>query len=242
MSCLRMLCPGALVLSTVLVCLAAHAQVVREELSVDGTTQSISVTRFGADIGTSRPAVLVLHGSSGLDFGAAGYERYAIALAQNGIDAYVVSYFKRGTGSLCQCWDTWAQAVSDVVSGVLRRPDSSRKIGLLGFSLGSAVAVASARDARISALVTYGAFLPYDKQAWPDRLPPIAILHGEADESVPLDSARELAAWATGHGHRVVFHVYPGEGHRQSQWQEQSAKDALYRALTFFREELQTGR
>jgi carboxymethylenebutenolidase len=238
MSHLRALCRLAQVLSTVLVSFAAQAQIVREELSVEGVNHTISVTRFGAAGETERPAVLILHGSSGLDFGTVAYERYAIAIAETGIDAYIVSYFKRGTGSLCQCWDAWAQAISDVVAVVLRRPEASKRVGLLGFSLGSAVAVASARDARIDAIVTYGAFLPYDKRAWPTRLPPIAILHGEADESVPLKAARELADWPTALGGRVIFVVYPGEGHRQSYWREDSAADAVHRTLTFFRNEL----
>jgi dipeptidyl aminopeptidase/acylaminoacyl peptidase len=65
-------------------------------------------------------------------------------------------------------------------------------------------------------------------------------LHGEADESVPLKSARELAEWATRLGGRVTFQVYPGEGHRQSYWREQSAMDAFKRTLTFFRDELKS--
>src|SRR5262245_5600174 len=187
-------------LSIVLVSFSANAQMMREELSIDGAAHTIAATRFGAAGGAPRPAVLILHGAGGLDAGAASYEQYAAAIAESGIDAYVVGYFKRGTGVLCQCWDAWAQTISDVVPHVLRRAESSQRIGLLGFSLGGAVAVASARDARINAVATYGAFLPHDRRAWPARLPPIVILHGEADESVPLKSARELVAWTTGLG------------------------------------------
>lgn len=221
----------------VLISVTARAQVTREELPIDGMARS--VVRFAAAGTEPRPAILILHGSSGLDFGTAAYDRYAVAIAEKGIDAYVVGYFKRGTGELCQCWDTWTQTISEVVSNVLRRPESSQKIGLLGFSLGGAVAVANARDERIGVVAAYGAFLPYDKRAWPNRLPPSLLLHGEADESVPLRSARELAEWARGLGGRVALQVYPGEGHRPSQWREQSATDSLNRALTFFRDELQ---
>lgn len=238
MSWLRALCLSAHLLSFALVSFDAAAQVVREDLSIAGTNHAIAVTRFAAAGSAPRAAVLVLHGAGGLDVDAAPYERYASAIAMNGIDAYVVRYFRRGTAATCQCWDTWAQTISDVIAAVSRRPESTRRIGLLGFSLGSAVALAAARDTRVDALVTYGAFLPSDKRAWPDRLPPIVILHGEADESVPLASARELADWARPRSAQVVFHTYPGEGHRQSSWQEPSAADAFNRALALLRDAL----
>ncbi|MFX8203591.1 dienelactone hydrolase family protein, partial [Acinetobacter baumannii] len=55
-------------------------------------------------------------------------------------------------------FDGWADTVAATVTAVLDRPDSSGRIGLLGFSLGSYIAAeAAARDSRVAALaVLYG--------------------------------------------------------------------------------------
>ena len=41
------------------------------------------------------------------------------------------------------------------MTAILRRPEASGRIGLLGFSLGGAVAIASARDRRVGAAVIF---------------------------------------------------------------------------------------
>ena len=51
------------------------------------------MTRYAADHVGKRPAVLVLHGSRGVEFSTRAYERYANTLAAGGIDAYLVRYF-----------------------------------------------------------------------------------------------------------------------------------------------------
>jgi carboxymethylenebutenolidase len=213
-------------------CAAAEVQ----DLAIDSSGRAIAVTRYAAEGAQARPAVVVLHGSSGVEANPEVYARPARALADNGIDAYLVRYFGRGSGSRCYCWDDWAQTVADVTTAILRRPEASGRIGLLGFSLGGAVAVVAARDPRIGALVVFYGFIPNEAQrARIDRLPPLLVLHGAADENVRLSSGMELVELARQRGGRAELVVYPGEAHGHSTWREPAASDAINRTVAFFR-------
>jgi carboxymethylenebutenolidase len=63
-----------------------------------------------------------------------------------------------------------------VTTAILRRPEASGRVGLLGFSLGGAVAATSARDPRIAALVVFYGFIPNSQRARIDRLPVSDVL------------------------------------------------------------------
>jgi carboxymethylenebutenolidase len=209
-----------------------------EELRI-GSGGAIAVTRYAAQGAAPRPAVLVLHGASGIEVDPEAYTRHARTLAANGVDAYLVRYFGPGSNARCYCWDTWAQTIADVMTAVLQRPEASGRIGLLGFSLGGAVAIASARDPRVNALVIFYGFIPNDtERARLRRLPPLLALHGTADTNVPLSSGEELVRLARQHGGRAELVVYPGEAHGHSKWREAAATDAVDRMIAFFRAEL----
>jgi hypothetical protein len=125
------------------------------------------------------------------------------------------------------------------MTAILRRPEASGRVGLLGFSLGGAAAVASARDRRVGAAVIFYEFVPDDdRPAQPDHLPPLLVLHGSADMNVALDSGREIARQAHRLGGQADLVIYPDEGHRLSTWKEPAARDALSRTISFFRTEL----
>src|SRR5437667_208498 len=79
-----------------------------------------------------------------------------------------------------------------------------------------AVAAASARDPRIAALVVFYGFIPNGQHARIDRLPPLLLLHGDADDNVPLLFGQTLLSFARQLGGRAELVVYPGEGHRTS--------------------------
>lgn len=231
----RIICALALTIAPVASCAAAEVQ----ELSIDNNGRAIAVTRYAADGANPRPAVLVLHGSGGIEVNPEAYARHARALAENGIDAYLVRYLGLGSGAGCYCWDVWAQTVADVATTILGRPEASGRIGLLGFSLGGAVAVAGARDRRVGALVVFYGFIPNDAQrSRIERLPPLLVLHSAADENVRLSSGKELAELARQRGGRAELVVYPGEAHGHSTWREPAASDAINRTIALFRAEL----
>jgi carboxymethylenebutenolidase len=173
----------------------AAAEVIPQELAVDSNGGAVAVTRYAAEGTASRPAVLVLHGAGGIDVDPQAYARHGLTLAESGIDAYLVRYFGSGDRS-CGCWDVWAERVADVTTAILQRPEASGRVGLLGFSLGGAVAATSARDPRIAALVVFYGFIPNSQRGRIDRLPPLLALHGDADDDVPLLSGQNLLSLA----------------------------------------------
>jgi carboxymethylenebutenolidase len=229
----RIMSAFACIIAFVVSCAAA------EDFSIDSNGRAIAVTRYAAEGAQARPAVLVLHGFRGIEVDPEFYARHARSLAENGIDAYLVRYFGLGSGPRCYCWDDWAQTTTNVTTSILRRPEASGRVGLLGFSLGGAVAVVGARDPRIGALVVFYGFIPNDTQrARIDRLPPLLVLHGAADENVRLSSGMELVTLARQRGGRAELVVYPGEAHGHSTWREPAASDAINRTIAFFRAEL----
>jgi dienelactone hydrolase len=95
-------CILALVCAAVLCTACAAAEVQSQELLIEASDRTVVVTRYAVAGATQRPAVVILHGSSGLDAGRELYARHAQTLAENGIDAYVISYFgpRSNVGSL----------------------------------------------------------------------------------------------------------------------------------------------
>ncbi|WP_245288123.1 hypothetical protein [Bradyrhizobium sp. Ec3.3] len=51
-----------------------------------------AMTRYAAEVSGKRPAVILLHGSRGIELRRRAYERYADALSAKGIDAYLLRY------------------------------------------------------------------------------------------------------------------------------------------------------
>jgi carboxymethylenebutenolidase len=214
------------------------AEVLPEALSVDHGGRIIAVTRYAAAGEAPRPGVIVLHGSSGLDAGRAAYAQHAMTLAENGMDAYLVSYFGARSGLGCHCPHIWAETVADVTAAIRRRPEASGRVGLLGFSLGGLVALASARDAGVAALVVFYGYMPPEPRPSTEPWPPLLALHGDADGNVPVKLGRELVERARGRGGRAELVVYPGEPHALSTWSKDHAADAIGRMIAFFRAEL----
>ena len=200
-----------------------------EELNVEADQGGIDVTRYAADRVGKRPAVLVLHGNRGVEFSTRAYERYANALAAGGIDAYLVHYFtaedhqaldpKKSARESRDAYTTsrfegWADRISSVVAAILERPDSSGRIGLLGFSLGGYIAAdTAAHDQRVTAIaVRYGG-MPDAMVTQVKHLPPLIELHGDADRAVPLVKGEELVNLARAVGAPAEQVTYPGREH-----------------------------
>jgi dienelactone hydrolase len=164
------------------------------------------------------PAVLVLHGASGLG-GSSTYYDAARLLVEYGYAAFVVHYFDAdGTVSpkphlRPQTRSDREAAISEAVTHISRLPyvDPSR-IGMLGVSLGSFHALSvAARDRRIGAVIGYVGGLSRSEQV--ERMPPTLILHGDKDRIVPVNRAYDLAAELRRIGATFEMRIYSGEGH-----------------------------
>ncbi|KJC34770.1 dienelactone hydrolase family protein [Bradyrhizobium sp. LTSP857] len=228
-----------------------------EQFNVASGHDSLPVSRYAAAAPGKRPAVIVLHGSRGIELRARAYERYADALSTRGIDAYFLRYMtpvdtatlaaKSSTRESREAYETtrydgWADTVSATVTALLDRSDSSGRVGLLGFSLGGYIAAdAAARDTRIAALAVLYGGMPEAMAAKVKHLPPLIALHGEADRNVPIAEGRQLVKLGKSVGAETEFVPYPGKAHGfDFSDTRPTTSDAIDRVTKFFQAKLAT--
>lgn len=168
------------------------------------------------------PAVLLLHGADGLAYG----DRYRLAaglVAGAGFHVGLLHYLDR-TGerrvaysTLRERYPLWLATIRDGLTWAAGRPDvDPDRLGILGVSLGAALALsAAAANRRVRAVVGYSGPCPEDLSA-ATHLPPTLILHGESDRTVPVREARKIGAILAELGTPHEIHTYPGQGHALS--------------------------
>ncbi len=189
------------------------------------------------------PAVLVLHTSAGTLLGKGALVDFSRHLAAQGHVAMLVRYFDR-TGTIIANDDdidrlppVWVETIHDAVDWAVAHPRvRAGSIGFFGYSLGSYVAVAEAsRDRRVGAVaeVAGGIFEGFRPRM--QRMPPTLILHGRADQRVPVARAFELAKATRQLGPAPIVKIYDGEPHVLSR---PAMADASARALAFLHERL----
>lgn len=224
-----------------------------EQFEITSGPDSLPVSRYAAAIDGKRPAVIALHGARGIKLRPRAYERYADALTARGIDTYFLRYMApadmaaltSATHESREAYETtrfdgWADAVTATVTAVLGRSDSSGRIGLLGFSLGSYIAAeAAARDRRIAALAVLYGGMPEAMVTKVQHLPPLIVLHGEEDRNVPIAKGRELVALGKAAGTETAFVPYPGKAHAfDFSDTDPMTQDAIDRVTRFFQAKL----
>jgi len=228
---------------------AFAADIAGQKMVLPTRERNVEVTVFRAPGEAPRPPVLLLHGANGFDSQIANYNRYAAALADAGFDAFLVFYYSpgdwqrltRGDDIFARRFLAWTELVSDLAADIRKRPDTNGKIGLVGFSNGGTLSGGTAAlDPAISAAVIYYGAVPFPLETPVERLPPLLILHGDADTIIPIDQGRKLADLATSlKGHPELV-VYPGERHGfGSRIDTENGADALARTIAFLKRELQ---
>ncbi len=210
--------------------------------------RNVDVTFFRAPGEAPRPSVLLLHGANGFDSQIANYNRYAAALADAGLDAYLVFYYSpgdwqrltRGDDVFTRRFLSWTKLVSDIAANIRKRADANGKIGLVGFSNGGTLSGGTAAlDPAISAAVIYYGAVPFPLETPVEHLPPLLILHGDADAIIPIEQGRRLADLAKSLGGKPELEVYPGEKHGfGSRIDSENGADALARTIAFLKRKL----
>ena len=191
--------------------------------------RTLSGDLFLPDRKEPAPAVIVLHTAYG------SVEKfdsdYAQALAKEGFVALAINYIHPSFGPAI-----WSPGIITdlgmVVDYLRQRPESKNMpVGTVGFSLGSRGLQLAAQHAQVKAVVVY--YGTYDvrkenpKRA--SRIPPnltlpistaphlnaaVLLIHGEADNEVPVSSAREMKAEMDKAGKKSELVIYPGAFHR----------------------------
>jgi carboxymethylenebutenolidase len=190
--------------------------------SYQSGTVSIAIEQHEPVTAGAHPGILVLHGSMGA--GSYWMGRFSPALTRLGAAVYAPRYLQK-TGTLLATskkildgkhFPAWLAAVRDAVSYVAGRQGiDTRRIGVLGFSLGGYLAMAlAAEDRRIQAVVELAGGLP---PGWEDQvskdMAPVLLLHGDNDAVVPVSEAYKAERVLKERGVVCELEVFPGERH-----------------------------
>ena len=187
------------------------------------------------------PTVIALHGAGG---NVSGMERYASTLAAEGFAVYLLHYFDRtGTESadlqsMKRNFPMWMKTLWDAISFIETQPQVDReRIALLGFSLGAYLSLAnSAIDPRVKAVVEFFGGMPKEMNLFMRRLCPVLILHGDADQTIPVAEAYQLQKLLEKKGIPHEIKIYAGAGHGFED--ETIWRDAGLRSLQFLQKYL----
>ncbi len=231
-----------LVLTTLCLCAgAAFARDVSgvEEAQFTSGNTPIRVDWYRSTQAGNSPVVLLLHGADGMRQSPELYPRYAQLLASHGYHVMIVHYFDRtatrtaGLQVMLQNFGVWTSTVTDAIDWAARQPGvDSQRIGLLGISLGSSLALTvGTQDPRVKCVVEFFGMLPPMVNALASRVPPVLVLHGDQDPIVPVSAAYELEKFLTARKADFEVKIYPGQGHG---FHGAAQLDAGERALTFF--------
>jgi dienelactone hydrolase len=217
-------------------------RIVESQLSFESGGKAIRLDCYAPENdGQSFPAIIGLHGSGG------GYPLVMVpgrVLAAQGFAVYVLHYFNRtdttwvsDRATILRHGPAWVKTVWDSVSFVCQQPQvDPERIGLLGFSLGAYLSLASASiDPRIKAVVDFFGGFPKEMKLFMRRFCPVLILHGEADDTVPVSEAHYIAQLAEKKNVPYELQIYPGAGHG---FTPEIMADASQRTLNFLRKYL----
>ena len=122
---------------------------------------------------------------------------------------------------------------------------ASKKIGVIGFCMGGALALfAATKNQNIGACVVFYGIHPNVKPDLPNLNAPVLGIFGEKDKSVPPEAVHELERKIKDVGKQVEMKIYPGADHaffndtRPEVYKAEAAADAWQRTIEFFREHL----
>lgn len=202
--------------------------------------QSITIEQFLPEGDGPFAAVLALHGSGGLH---GSFGEPARMLAGSGFAVFIPHYFER-TGTTWaddttarREFPVWMRTIADAVTHVAAQSKvDGGHIGLLGFSLGAYLALSVAtQDQRIRAVVEYFGGIPEELVSGLKRMPPVLILHGEADPVVPVAEAHKLESVLKNIDAPFEIKIYRGAGHSFSGL---ALLDSAQRTLSFLQRHL----
>ncbi|MEO7933576.1 MAG: dienelactone hydrolase family protein [Chthoniobacterales bacterium] len=217
------------------------AQVATQTEHFESGGKSVRLEIFTASPRADTPAILVLHGSTGVAFGNRFIAGLATQFAQQGFEVYLLHYFDRTNtqyaddATIRKSFADWSGTVNDALKVIhQKRPEA--KIGIFGYSLGGYLAAAAdVRNPHVAATVILSGGIDENSQRLAERTAPALILHGEDDTRVLPSESRKLEKVLRSVGGKPEFHLYPGEGHIFSL---PTYADVVVRGTAFFQKNL----
>jgi dienelactone hydrolase len=234
-------------------------QFVRSDARFASQGNQVKVEILRPDSDEKRPAVLILHGASGIGDGAF-YRGAAEIFAERGYVTFIPHYLAAAPatksqpraatkakasakkpaakdptpqGDIRAGFSVQQQILLDTLDEIARNPyvDASR-IGIFGMSLGGFHALnLSSRDYRVAAVVSMGGALRGNNMPESNRIAPVLALHGAKDAVVPVGRARQLARQLKEHSISHDLVIYPDQGHF---FRGKARQDAFQRSTAFF--------
>ena len=174
------------------------------------------------------PAILLLHGDDGLETSGASLLRWvAHDLTRHGYVVHLVHYFDRTGIKRIACADitkkdretdrlAWLDTACLAIQRLAKSPEvDSKRIGVVGVSLGAYLAVAAAakEGSSVAAVVELFGGLPPGVRRDVTRMPPVLIIHGTEDQVVKVSEAHKLEDFLHVRHASVTITVYEGIGH-----------------------------
>jgi carboxymethylenebutenolidase len=201
-------------------------------------TRQVHLEIFRPQVEGPRPAVLLLHGASGMGDGAF-YRGAAELFASQGYVVYLPHYLgdrnrnRRGGRALIAEFEQQHDSVRAALDQMTRdRAIDAQRLGVFGFSLGGFQAMGlTSRDGRVGAVVNMGGGVPGNVVAHTTRLAPTLIVHGGQDRTVPLARAHQTREMLRRLSVPHELALFRDQGHF---FRGAASRESIVRSVAFF--------
>lgn len=193
---------------------------------------------FRPDMEGQRPAVLLLHGASGMGDGTF-YRGAAELFASQGYVVYLPHYLgernrnRRGGKALISEFEQQHDIVRAALDQMTRdRAVDAQRVGVFGFSLGGFQAMGlTSRDTRVGAVVNMGGGVPGNVVPHTSRLAPTLIVHGGQDRTVPVARAHQTRDLLRRLSVPHELALFRDQGHF---FRGAASRESIVRSIAFF--------
>jgi carboxymethylenebutenolidase len=221
----------------------------KQEEVFEGARQSMATFRSGGkDVRIERylpikegkyPVILLLHGGGPANIAGTGLRPRARGFVHQGYVALIPRYLDQTATTFAdpptidRNFVTWMGTVNSAIDYARGLPEvDPERVGLIGWSLGSALALeVAATNEHSTAVVGNIGGMAQEILNKMKRMPPTLLLDGEQDHNYPAHLARDLYTALKAKGVTVESKIYPGQGHGFS---GEAAHDAWRRTDAFF--------
>lgn len=197
--------------------LPEHLILVRTRFDFHG--QPVTIQYFSPNRQGNHPIVMALHGSGGMS--GEDNSQFAQLMADQGFQVFVPHYFEPSgicwadNATIWREFPNWMRIISGAIHFAQRQPGvDATRIGLIGFSLGAYLALSlGVEDKRVKAIVDFFGGMPDHFAERLDGMPPVLILHGEQDHTVPVTEAHKIAGLLESRKLPYEMKLYKNAGH-----------------------------